>query len=106
MTTSDRTTQQSYSDGSELIPAEVAAQEERQGKPMAEIKGDRLESSDHVTTDGYTVDREGLVNNYAVTPETHEATYPTPRQQLRYLLWGGLAIALVTGLIGLSLMVS
>lgn len=63
-----------YSDGSELIPAEVASRAEREGSippnaPPADANRDR----DHLqTTHGYTVDQEGLVNNYPVTPPVYE----------------------------------
>ena len=53
-----------YSDGSELIPAEVNARQEREGnepEQQPEIKSPK----------GYTVDRMGLVNNYPTTPDIY-----------------------------------
>lgn len=45
-----------------IQPAETAAREEREGK-------DFKESTD--TSEGTTVDREGLANNYAIEPEMY-----------------------------------
>lgn len=64
-----------YSDGSELIPAEVKAREQREGneppnEPIAEEKA-ATEGPDVKTTKGYTVDRMGLVNNYPTTPDMY-----------------------------------
>ncbi|WP_211293071.1 hypothetical protein [Brunnivagina elsteri] len=59
------------SDGSELIPAEVQAHARQEaGKSLNEPLGA-----------GYTVDYEGIVNNYAIEPEMSEAEYPSPKQQ-------------------------
>lgn len=51
-----------------IVPAEVAARQDREGSnfkqpPQPEGRSD--------TTSGYTVDREGLVNNYAIEPEIY-----------------------------------
>ena len=110
MTQTLTTTEQHYSDGSELIPAEVAAREQREGseppnKPLPKIEQEKADLLIN-TTGGYTVDREGLVNNYANPPETYEADYPTSRQQNRYLFWGIIALLFVTGLIGISFIIS
>lgn len=51
-----------------IKPAEVAARQEREGEnfgKMPEAEG----SMD--TTKGYTVDREGKLNNYAIEPEMY-----------------------------------
>ncbi len=50
-----------------LIPAETAARQQREGKRFGHIPREQA-NHDH-TTDGYTVDREGLLNNYAIEPE-------------------------------------
>ncbi len=54
----------------EIVPAETAARKEREG--------DEYKSHPHQTEDesldasaGYTVDKEGLVNNYAIEPEMY-----------------------------------
>lgn len=53
-----------------IVPAETAARKEREG--------DTFKSHPHQTEDesldssaGYTVDKEGLVNNYAIEPEMY-----------------------------------
>ena len=79
-----------YSDGSELIPAE--------------IKSD-LQSSDNLVA-GSTKDNEGIINNYALEPDMSAATYPTPKQQLRYVFLGGGAIVFVATLLLIAFAVS
>jgi hypothetical protein len=64
-----------------IIPAEVAAREEREGKqflhtPSKEhdkeaLTDDQTSSESIDTTKGYTVDQEGLLNNYAIEPEMY-----------------------------------
>lgn len=68
--TTERVERDTYDRG--IIPAETAARKEREGdtykhKPTAE--GDQ--ESDLDTSAGYTVDNEGLVNNFAVEPEMY-----------------------------------
>jgi hypothetical protein len=79
-----------YSDGSELIPSE--------------IKSD-LQSSDNLVA-GYTKDDEGIINNYALEPDISAATYPTPKQQLRYVFLGAGAILFVATLLLIAFAVS
>ena len=69
--TSDRVEEDQYDRG--IIPAETAARMERENdaykhKPTEAADADP--ESLH-TTDGYTVDKEGLVNNYAIEPEMY-----------------------------------
>jgi hypothetical protein len=55
-----------------IIPAETAARKEREQetyKHLPDESPDEEESLD--TTSGYTMDKEGLVNNYAVEPEMY-----------------------------------
>jgi hypothetical protein len=64
-----------------IIPAETAARMEREGSsykhPITEEDERNAPTDDQTntesirTTDGYTVDREGLVNNYAIEPEMY-----------------------------------
>lgn len=64
-----------------IIPAEVAARKEREGSeyktvPTEEREAsaptdDQTESGSVQTTGGYTVDQEGLLNNYAIEPEMY-----------------------------------
>jgi hypothetical protein len=51
-----------------IIPAETAARKEREQETYKHLP-DEEESLD--TTSGYTMDKEGLVNNYAVEPEMY-----------------------------------
>ena len=52
-----------------IIPAETAAPATREGSHFAQIQHDSPADTQHIhTRDGYTVDPEGLINNYAVEP--------------------------------------
>ncbi|MEH2266364.1 hypothetical protein [Nostoc sp.] len=76
---SDRAESNTYDRG--IIPAETAARMEREGDkyktlPTEEGEADALtddqtDSESIRTTDGYTVDQEGLSNNYAIEPEMY-----------------------------------
>lgn len=61
------------SDGSELMPAEVEARAQREGTvpPSATTQPSTTAKEVLRTTDGYTVDQEGLANNYPVTPPVY-----------------------------------
>lgn len=51
-----------------IVPAETAARAKREGKTFGHVDHDPR-TPDHIhTRDGYTVDQEGLINNYAVEP--------------------------------------
>lgn len=52
-----------------LIDAETAARMEREGENFK--KTPEKEGSDIDTTGGYTVDREGRLNNFAIEPEMY-----------------------------------
>jgi hypothetical protein len=53
-----------------LIPAETAARKDREGSGYKQVPAE--EAGDSIdTSGGYTVDQEGLVNNYAVEPEMY-----------------------------------
>jgi FtsZ-interacting cell division protein ZipA len=52
-----------------IIPAETAARQEREKEAFKESPDPEEERIK--TTSGYTVDREGLANNYAVEPEMY-----------------------------------
>jgi hypothetical protein len=55
-----------------IVPAETAARKEREGKNYKQVPEQLDEGSESInTTDGYTVDGEGLVNNYATEPEMY-----------------------------------
>jgi len=76
---SDRAESDTYDRG--IIPAETAARIEREGNLYKTLPTDEREADaptddqtdpDSIrTTDGYTVDKEGLLNNYAVEPEMY-----------------------------------
>ncbi|MGA7934736.1 MAG: hypothetical protein WCA35_14425 [Kovacikia sp.] len=51
-----------------IIPAETAARKQREGTEFKQVPHHQ-ESLD--TEGGYTVDQEGLLNNYAVEPEMY-----------------------------------
>ena len=60
-----------------IIPSEVARRQEREGefyKQLPEPTSSEVKA-DLDTTGGYTMSREGLLNNYAVEPEMY---YETP----------------------------
>lgn len=70
-----------YSDGTELIPAEV----------QANIRHDEAQSVDIPFAVGYTIDDEGLVNNFAIEPDIYPSDYPSPQQQRQYIVLGAAA---------------
>ena len=75
-----------------IIPAEIAARKEREGDlyktlPTEERAAnsstdDQTNAESINTTDGYTVDKEGLLNNYAVEPEMYYEVPGDARQQI------------------------
>lgn len=74
MSTETSTKTQNISDGSELIPAEVEARARRQeseppNEPSAKENQQEVSTDKPNSTSGYTVSRQGLVNNYPVTPK-------------------------------------
>lgn len=56
-----------------IIPAEVAARRQRECQTFKHLphQSRQTDSAPIHTSDGYTVDREGLLNNYAVEPELY-----------------------------------
>ncbi len=55
-----------------IVPAETAARKAREGENYKQVPEELNEDSESInTTDGYTVDGEGLVNNYATEPEMY-----------------------------------
>lgn len=85
-----------HSDGSELIPAEV----------QANIRHDVVPSLDHSAATNYTVDEEGLLNNYAIEPDIYPSDYPSVKQQKRYVFLGAAAILFVGILVLISFVAS
>ncbi len=84
------------SDGSELIPAEVQVNTRKEPNPPL----------DEPLGVGYTVDNEGLLNNYAIEPKMSKAEYPSPKQQRRYIFLGAVATLFVVLVIWLAFAVS
>ncbi|MDB9375735.1 hypothetical protein [Nodularia sphaerocarpa] len=86
---SERADVDSYDRG--IIPAETAARKDREGAnyktlPTEETQkdastNDQSNTESIITTDGYTIDQEGLVNNYAVEPEMYYETRGDARKQ-------------------------
>lgn len=67
---SDKRTQpDTYDRG--IVPAETAARKEREGDLYKQVPHDENTGDDIDTTGGYTVDKEGLVNNFAIEPEMY-----------------------------------
>lgn len=64
-----------------IVPAETAARKEREGSEFKstpnEIKQEQTPTDDQTdagsirSTDGYTTDKEGLVDNFAIEPEMY-----------------------------------
>jgi hypothetical protein len=51
-----------------IVPAETKARKEREGESYKHTPGNVEDPASIHTADGYTVDTEGLINNYAVEP--------------------------------------
>jgi hypothetical protein len=76
---SERANVDTYDRG--IVPAETAARKEREGDLYKTLPTEEKEANSPTddqtntqsvrTTDGYTVDKEGLLNNYAVEPEMY-----------------------------------
>jgi hypothetical protein len=84
------------SDGRELIPAEV----------QAKLDHNEIETLGDAAGEGYTVDDENLINNYAIEPKIYPSKYPKLEQQKRYIFLGIAAVILVITLILISLKIS
>ena len=85
-----------YSNGTELIPAEV----------QANIRHDESQSIDAPFAVGYTIDDEGLINNFAIEPGVYPSDYPSPRQQRQYRILGATAFFFVVMLLLTAVVVS
>lgn len=84
------------SDGSELIPAEVQANIRHDGNKLLDLP----------LSPGYTVDDEGINNNYAIEPDMSSAKYPSPKQQRRYIFLGAGAILFVAAIVLIAFVAS
>ncbi|MEM7761508.1 MAG: ssl1498 family light-harvesting-like protein [Cyanobacteria bacterium P01_A01_bin.40] len=74
------------SDGSELIPSEIQASTPEE---ISKCLNKSLE-------EGFVIDDEGIINNYATEPDMSLANYPSPEQQKRYVFLGAGATLLIT----------
>ncbi len=54
-----------------IVPAETAARKEREGENYKQLPDEAQDEESIDTTSGFTMDKEGLVNNYAVEPEMY-----------------------------------
>lgn len=87
--TSDRVAEDSYDPN--IVPAETGARKDREGDRFKTHPTEEQQASaptndqtggDNIrTTDGYTVDKEGLLNNYAIEPEMYYEVPGDARQQ-------------------------
>ncbi len=69
----DKPTPDSYDP--HIIPAETAARKEREGENFKRLPKHQPGSESLDTTGGFTVDKEGLVDNFGIEPEIY---YETP----------------------------
>ncbi|BAY17236.1 hypothetical protein NIES21_30710 [Anabaenopsis circularis NIES-21] len=75
-----------------IVPAETAARKKREGElyktlPTEQREADaptddQTDAESIHTTDGYTVDKEGLLNNYAIEPEMYYEVPGDARQEV------------------------
>ncbi len=55
-----------------IIPAETVAREAREGDHFGHVDHDDPADREHIhIREGYTIDQEGVINNYAVEPEVY-----------------------------------
>jgi len=54
-----------------IIPSESVARQHREGKDFGHTSHVKADGELSQVTHGYTVDKEGLLNNYAVEPEMY-----------------------------------
>ncbi|AFY79745.1 MAG: ssl1498 family light-harvesting-like protein [Hydrococcus sp. C42_A2020_068] len=85
ITLKDKVVAHHISDGSELIPAEI----------RVNPSFDNSQLLNTPLPKGYTIDDEGIINNYATEPDMYLADYPSPEQQKRYVSLGAGAMLLV-----------
>ena len=63
-----------------IIPAESVARQHREGKNFGHTSHAEADGISSQATEGYTVDKEGLLNNYAIEPEMY-VDVPGDRQE-------------------------
>ena len=76
----------------------------------AEIQADRREEINQCLNksleSGYTIDDEGIINNYATETDMSLANYPSPEQKKHYFFLGAGATLLITVALLISFAVS
>ncbi|HEY9298453.1 MAG TPA: ssl1498 family light-harvesting-like protein [Phormidium sp.] len=55
---------------------------------------------------GYTIDNQGIINNYAIEPDIYPSDYPLPRQQRQYVFLVTETILFLAALIPFAFSVS
>ena len=55
---------------------------------------------------GYTIDEEGVLNRYAVEPPICEASYPSAKEQRRYLFLGIAAVLFIAFILEIAFVAS
>ncbi|MCU0524239.1 MAG: hypothetical protein MUF72_05390 [Elainella sp. Prado103] len=68
MSTHDEVSVDTYD--AHIVPAETAARKEREGDAFKKTPH-QVEDQSLDTSGGYTVDKEGLINNFAIEPEMY-----------------------------------
>lgn len=78
------------SDGSESILAEI----------QASTREEIIQCLNKSLEGGYTIDDEGIINNYATEPDLSFFNYPSPEQQKRYIfLKAGATLLIIIALL-------
>ena len=54
----------------------------------------------------YPTEEGGRLNNFAVEPKVYQAEPPNKKQQIQYLVLGGVGVALIGGLVAIAFAVS
>lgn len=55
---------------------------------------------------GYTIDEEGVLNRYAIEPPVSEASYPSSKEQRRYLFLGIAAVLFIALILEIAFVAS
>jgi hypothetical protein len=64
-----------------IVPAETAARIEREGAEYKHLPNENEDDESIDTTGGYSVDKEGLANNFAIEPEMYYEVPGDMREQ-------------------------
>ena len=76
----------------------------------SKIQGNTQEGAQKLSTSpfgkGYTIDEEGFLNRYAVETPMSEASYPSAKEQRRYLFLGIAAVLFIAFILELAFIAS